>query len=153
KDAEGPVAIRYPRGTAAEPLAASESFDPLHARLVKDGKQAAFLSIGAIGNTVAKALEGLDIAHYDMRAVKPLDTQTLDDIAAKYQTVYTAEDGVLQGGFGSAVAEYFADKGYTNTIRRFGLPDRFVTHGKPDELYHMLGLDAEGIRKQLTIDN
>ena len=153
KDAEGPVAIRYPRGAAAEPLVASESFVPLHARLVKDGKQAAFLSIGAIGNTVAKALEGLDIAHYDMRAVKPLDTKTLDDIAAKYQTVYTAEDGVLQGGFGSAVAEYFADKGYTCTIRRFGLPDRFVTHGKPDELYHMLGLDAEGIRKELIVES
>lgn len=156
KDAEGPIAIRYPRGAAANPLesaAASEPFEPLSARLVKEGKQAAFLSIGSIGNAVEKALEGLDVAHYDMRAIKPLDTKTLDRIAAEYKTVYTAEDGILEGGFGSAVAEYFIDKGYTNTIRRMGISNRFVTHGKPDELYHLLGLDAEGIRKQLTIDN
>lgn len=151
KDAKGPVAIRYPRGTAAEALATvSEPMTILpNARIVNQGVKAAFLSIGAIGNTVHRAIEGLDIAHYDMRSVKPLDTDTLDYIAAHYTQIYTAEDGMLEGGFGSAVVEYFADKGYTNTIRRFGIPGQFVTHGKPDELYHMLGLDAEGIRKEL----
>ena len=107
------------------------------------------MSIGAIGNTVHEAIEGLDIAHYDMRSVKPLDTDTLDYIAAHYKQIYTAEDGMLEGGFGSAVVEYFADKGYSNAIHRFGVPGQFVTHGKPDELYHMLGLDAEGIRSVL----
>ena len=151
KDAKGPVAIRYPRGTAAEGLATlSEPMTILpKARIVNQGVKAAFLSIGAIGNTVHRAIEGLDIAHYDMRSVKPLDTDTLDYIAAHYTQIYTAEDGMLEGGFGSAVVEYFADKGYTNAIRRFGISGQFVTHGKPDELYHMLGLDAEGIRKEL----
>ena len=152
KDAKGPIAIRYPRGKAAERLdTLSESSALLpKARIVSPGTKAAFLSIGAIGNTVHQAIEGLDIAHYDMRSVKPLDTDTLDYVAAHYTQIYTAEDGMLEGGFGSAVVEYFADKGYTNAIRRFGIPGQFVTHGKPDELYHMLGLDAEGIRRKLV---
>ena len=151
KDAEGPIAIRYPRGAAAEGKRAAQSDESLtRARQLQEGKKAAFLSVGAIGNAVAEAVEGLDIAHYDMRAVKPLDTATLDDIAARYQTIYTAEDGILQGGFGSAVLEYFADYQYDNHIHRFGIDDRFVTHGKPEELYQLLGLDAESIRKKIN---
>ncbi len=156
KDAQGPVAIRYPRG-GASPRRNGESGVRLEgstsARLLSSpidlSPKAAILSIGAIGNTVHEAIEGLDIAHYDMRSVKPLDTDTLDYIAAHYKQIYTAEDGMLEGGFGSAVVEYFADKGYSNAIHRFGVPGQFVTHGKPDELYHMLGLDAEGIRNVL----
>ena len=156
KDAQGPVAIRYPRG-GASPRRNGESGVRLEgstsARLISSpiglSPKAAILSIGAIGNTVHEAIEGLDIAHYDMRSVKPLDTDTLDYIAAHYKHIYTAEDGMLEGGFGSAVVEYFADKGYSNAIHRFGVPGQFVTHGKPDELYHMLGLDAEGIRSVL----
>ncbi|MBO7545896.1 MAG: 1-deoxy-D-xylulose-5-phosphate synthase [Paludibacteraceae bacterium] len=156
KDAQGPVAIRYPRG-GASPRRNGESGVRLEgstsARLLSSpiglSPKAAILSIGAIGNTVHEASEGLDIAHYDMRSVKPLDTDTLDYIAAHYKQIYTAEDGMLEGGFGSAVVEYFADKGYSNAIHRFGVPGQFVTHGKPDELYHMLGLDAEGIRSVL----
>ncbi len=152
KDASGPVAIRYPRGTAAEGLAkVSEPLAKIPgAHIVNQGSKAAFLTIGAIGNTVHKAIEGLDIAHYDMRAVKPLDTATLDYVAAHYSKIITAEDGMLQGGFGSAVAEYFIDKGYNNHILRLGVDNRFVTHGKPDELYHMLGLDADSIRARCT---
>ncbi len=151
KDAQGPVAIRYPRGGAADCLrTVSEQLSKIPgARIENQGVKAAILSIGAIGNTVHKAIDGLDIAHYDMRSVKPLDTDTLDYIAAHYKQIYTAEDGMLEGGFGSAVVEYFADKGYSNAIHRFGVPGQFVTHGKPDELYHMLGLDAEGIRSVL----
>jgi len=151
KDAEGPIAIRYPRGAAApaeEQVETPES--PLHARCLQEGGKAVFLTVGAIGNTVREALQGTDIAHYDMRSVKPLDTETLDRLAARYDTVYTAEDGMLQGGFGSAVAEYFLDRGYEAHIRRFGIDNRFVPHGKPEELYHLLGLDAEGIRKQIN---
>ena len=156
KDAQGPVAIRYPRG-GASPRRNGESGVRLEgstsAQLLSSpiglSPKAAILSIGAIGNTVHEAIEGLDIAHYDMRSVKPLDTDTLDYIAAHYKQIYTAEDGMLEGGFGSAVVEYFADKGYSNAIHRFGVPGQFVTHGKPDELYHMLGLDAEGIRSVL----
>ncbi|MBQ7672210.1 MAG: 1-deoxy-D-xylulose-5-phosphate synthase [Paludibacteraceae bacterium] len=151
KDAQGPVAIRYPRGGAADGLrTVSERLSKIPgARIENQGVKAAILSIGAIGNTVHEAIDGLDIAHYDMRSVKPLDTDTLDYIAAHYKHIYTAEDGMLEGGFGSAVVEYFADKGYSNAIHRFGVPGQFVTHGKPNELYHMLGLDAEGIRSVL----
>ena len=151
KDAQGPVTIRYPRGGAADGLrTVSERLSKIPgARIENQGVKAAILSIGAIGNTVHEAIEGLDIAHYDMRSVKPLDTDTLDYIAAHYKHIYTAEDGMLEGGFGSAVVEYFADKGYSNAIHRFGVPGQFVTHGKPNELYHMLGLDAEGIRSVL----
>ena len=151
KDAQGPVAIRYPRGGAADGLrTVSERLSKIPgARIENQGVKAAILSIGAIGNTVHEAIDGLDIAHYDMRSVKPLDTDTLDYIAAHYKQIYTAEDGMLEGGFGSAVVEYFADKGYSNAIHRFGVPGQFVTHGKPNELYHMLGLDAEGIRSVL----
>ena len=156
KDAQGPISIRYPRG-GASPRRNGESGVRLEgstsARLLSSpiglSPKAAILSIGAIGNTVHEAIDGLDIAHYDMRSVKPLDTDTLDYIAAHYKHIYTAEDGMLEGGFGSAVVEYFADKGYSNAIHRFGVPGQFVTHGKPDELYHMLGLDAEGIRSVL----
>ena len=156
KDAQGPISIRYPRG-GASPRRNGESGVRLEgstsARLLSSpiglSPKAAILSIGAIGNTVHEAIDGLDIAHYDMRSVKPLDTDTLDYIAAHYKQIYTAEDGMLEGGFGSAVVEYFADKGYSNAIHRFGVPGQFVTHGKPDELYHMLGLDAEGIRSVL----
>ena len=151
KDAQGPIAIRYPRGAAAKAQGDSpEGRSSVTARQLQAGKKAAFLTVGAIGNTVAKAVEGLDIAHYDMRAVKPLDTATLDEIAARYPVIYTAEDGILQGGFGSAVLEYFADHNYTNSIHRFGIDNRFVTHGKPEELYQLLGLDAETIRKQIN---
>ena len=156
KDAQGPISIRYPRG-GASPRRNGESGVRLEgstsARLLSSpiglSPKAAILSIGAIGNTAHEAIDGLDIAHYDMRSVKPLDTDTLDYIAAHYKQIYTAEDGMLEGGFGSAVVEYFADKGYSNAIHRFGVPGQFVTHGKPDELYHMLGLDAEGIRSVL----
>lgn len=150
KDADGPVAIRYPRGAASEePATPSGDFMP-KARLVKEGTKAAFLTIGTIGNAVKAALDGLDIAHYDMRAVKPLDTDTLDYVATHFSRIYTAEDGMLQGGFGSAVMEYCADKGYNVPIQRFGVDNQFVTHGKPEELYHMLGLDAESIRQQIN---
>ena len=102
-------------------------------------------------NRAAEAAEkfGDRVGVYNFRFVKPLDTETLDYVATHYTQIYTAEDGILQGGFGSAVAEYFADKGYTIPIHRFGIDNQFVTHGKPDELYHLLGLDAEGIRAQI----
>lgn len=147
-NASGPIAIRYPRGGAVEEHRyITEGLTILpKARIVNQGVKAAFLSIGTIGNAVQTAINGLDIAHYDMRAAKPLDTDTLDYVAAHFDTIFTAEDGILQGGFGSAVLEYLADKGYKGKVHRFGVDNQFVTHGKPEELYHLLHLDAEGIR-------
>lgn len=152
KDAEGPIAIRYPRGvasTSAFSLQPSAFKRQPSARLLTPGTTAAVLSIGAIGHTVQQAIDGQDIAHYDMRSAEPLDTDTLDYVAAHFHHIFTAEDGMLRGGFGSAVVEYFADHGYSNSILRFGVPDIFVTHGTPDELYHMLNLDPESIRNKI----
>jgi len=146
--AEGPIAIRYPRGAAPSkeyaPIAAD--YSPLRAQLLQDGSKMAVLSFGAIGNAALQAADGLDVAVYDMRAVKPLNTATLDAVRSRYDRILTVEDGMLQGGAGSAVAEYLADNDYRGTVRRLGINDRFVEHGKPEELYHLLGLDAQGIR-------
>ncbi len=148
-NAEGPVAIRYPRGEVKEDkFEKSEKFEELGARCLKDGKKGAVLSIGAIGNTVAKALEGTELAHYDMRWLKPIDTDTLDYVGQHFEQVFTVEDGVITGGLGSAVVEYFADKGYTCKVKRIGVDDQFVEHGSTKELYHMLELDEEGLRIQ-----
>ena len=152
----GPVAIRYPRGAAAPEANETEEWTPKKerweamvpgkGRQLKTGTKAAVLSIGAIGNACKQAIEGLDVAHYDMRWLKPIDTDILDQ-AAQYPMVFTAEDGIIKGGLGSAVAEYFAQNGYSTKVVMIGVDDRYVEHGKPEELYQLLGMDAEGIRQ------
>lgn len=151
---DSPVAVRYPRGGAAndEPWEVNtnhwEALEPGKGRKLKDGKQAAVLSIGAIGNVCKEAIEGLDVAHYDMRWLKPIDTAILNE-AGQYPVVFTAEDGTTEGGLGSATAEYFAEKGYKARVIRIGVNDRFIEHGTQDELFNMLGMDAQGIREQI----
>lgn len=148
KKAEGPVAIRYPRGGA--PLTAEKSQESIFtAEKIKDGRKTAVLCFGPLGNTALEAAEGLDAAVYDMKVIKPLDTATLDKVGQTYERVITIEDGMLQGGAGSAVLEYLADKGYGCKVARLGVDNQFVEHGQPDELYHMLKLDAEGIRTKI----
>jgi len=154
EEMQTPVAIRYPRGDAASesPWTADRSrwtaMEPGKGRKLQDGKKAAILSIGAIGNVCKEAAEGLDVAHYDMRWLKPFDTAILDE-AGQYDVVFTAEDGTLEGGLGSTVAEYFAEKGYKARVVMIGVRDQFVEHGTPAELYKMLGMDKEGIRKTI----
>ncbi len=153
KKATGPVAIRYPRGGAAlsqyqaqpQPLEHAKE-GGFFAEQIKEGKKTALLCFGPLGNTALEAAEGLDVAVYDMKAIKPLDNETLDMVGKTYERVITIEDGMLQGGAGSAVLEYLADKGYNCKVTRLGVDNQFVEHGQPDELYHMLKLDAEGIR-------
>lgn len=153
---DGPAAIRYPRGGAAcdEPWNADptkwEALTPGTGKKLQDGKKAAILSLGAIGNTCREAAEGMDIAHYDMRWLKPIDTRILDEVGKEYDIVFTAEDGMTEGGLGSTVAEYFSEKGYRTQVIRIGVNDRFVEHGSPAELYDMLGMDAAGIRKTIN---
>jgi 1-deoxy-D-xylulose-5-phosphate synthase len=89
--------------------------------------------------------EGISIAHYDMRFVAPLDTELLHSVFKKYTHIITIEDGVLKGGFGSAVIEFMADNGYNSDVRRLGIADYFVEHGTQDELYRECGFDQEGI--------
>ena len=131
---------------------------------LREGQDVAVLSIGAIGNTVAEAIGLVEsresrvesresrverFAHYDMRWLKPIDTEILDYVGTHFKKVVTVEDGVISGGLGSAVLEYFADKGYDAHVTRLGINNQFVEHGSTKELYHMLHLDTEGICESL----
>ena len=92
---------------------------------------------------------GKSIAHYDLRFLKPLDESMLHEIGKRFKQVVTVEDGVLKGGMGSAILEFMADNEYNPQIKRIGLPDQFVQHGSVKELYHICGMDEEGIYKVL----
>ena len=147
---QGPWVIRYPRGRGVMddwrcPL---EAIEVGKGRKLKDGKGTAVLSIGHIGNNVAEAVKDTDVAHYDMRFLKPIDTALLDEVGSTYDRVITVEDGVRDGGLGSAVLEYFADKGYTAKVTRIGMPtDTFVEHGTIAELQKLYNMDVEGIKR------
>ena len=154
---QGPFAIRYPRGRGVQvdwkcPL---EAVQVGKGRKLKEGKDIAVLTLGPLGNEAAKAIasaeqkSGKSIAHYDLRFLKPLDEEMLDEIGQNYTSVVTVEDGTLKGGMGSAILEFMSDKGYTPTVRRIGIPDAFVQHGTPKELYQLCGMDAESIEKVL----
>ncbi|MBP6435986.1 MAG: 1-deoxy-D-xylulose-5-phosphate synthase [Bacteroidales bacterium] len=155
---KGPFVIRYPRGngvlvdwqTPMKELPIGKGV------CLKEGKDIAVLSIGNIGNTVAKAIEllGSDskkVAHYDMRFLKPIDEEMLHDIASKFKKVITVENGTIKGGLGSAVLEFFADNNYLLSVTRLGLPDEFIQHGSNDELFKMLRLDDQGIAQSLRL--
>lgn len=148
----GPIAIRYPRGSATGmPLRKGFEAIPIgKGRKIKEGEEVAILSYGAIGLYVEKALEllakeSVSAAHYDLRFVKPLDEALLHEVFQKFDHVVTLEDGVIQGGAGSAVLEWMVDHGYKADLLRLGLPDTFVEHGTQEELYAEVGIDAAGI--------
>ena len=154
---KGTFVIRYPRGRGVVtdwkcPL---EEIPVGKGRKLKDGKDMAIISIGPIGHEAEKAIEAIEtkepknIAHYDLRFLKPLDEEMLHEIGQHFHQIITLEDGVLKGGMGSAILEFMADNGYTPEIKRIGIPDKFVQHGKPEELYHLCGMDAEGIEQTI----
>ena len=153
---DGPIALRYPRGSALG-VAVPKNFNTIEigkSEVIKDGDQIALLAIGSMVNFAAIAAEeleadGISCKIVNMRFVKPLDTELLDDVAAKFDKIITLEENSLAGGFGSAVAEYFTDKNYKNDFLRIGLPDKFVTHGTQAQLYRMLEIDPEGIVKRI----
>ena len=149
---DGPFVIRYPRGKGEK----TDWRTPLEVlpigkgRKLREGKDLAILSIGPIGNEVAKAIdraeaEGRSVAHYDMIYLKPLDEALLHEIGQAYSRIITVENGVVRGGFGSAVLEFMADNGYTPRVERIGVPDRFIEQGSIPELYKLCGMDAESI--------
>lgn len=150
---DGPFAIRYPRGEASG-IQLREGFQEIQigkGRKLVDGEEIAFLSYGAIGEYVPEVLErlkaeGIHAGHYDLRFVKPLDDELLIDLCRNYHKVITLEDGVIMGGAGSAVLEWMMDNKVHNVeVLRMGLPDRFVDHGTPRELYDEIGLGPDGI--------
>lgn len=155
----GTVVIRYPRGKGVKRddwHCELEAIPVGKARLVSDGSDVAVLSYGPLGNDVQKAIsqlreEGnsLSVAHYDMRFCKPLDTEVLESVSQRFKRIVTVEDGQLAGGFGSAVLEWLSDNGKTTTVRRVGLPDRFIEHGTVSELRHIAGTDIESIKRAI----
>lgn len=152
QDNMGPFSIRYPRGEGSivdwkKPMHALEIGK---ARKIRDGTDVCLLSIGAIGTRGIKAAEILEnsnisLAHYDMRFVKPLDAKLLHEVFAKFSKIITLEDGCLQGGMGSAVLEFMVDHGYSATVKRLGIEDRFIEHGTQDELYTECGFNTDDI--------
>lgn len=150
----GPFVIRYPRGRGrlVEWRCPLEKVEVGTARKLKSGKDLAVLTIGPIGNLAADAIEmaekeldGMQIAHYDMRFLKPIDEKTLHEIAKTFDKIITLENGTRKGGLGSAVLEFMADNGYTPKVKVLGLPDEFVEHGSVPELLRLTGLDTESI--------
>ncbi len=148
-----PFVIRYPRGRA-EGVAMDEGFEAIEigrGRVLRDGTDVAVLSFGPIGNAAARAAErsGLSVYHADMRFAKPLDEDILRDVGRRFSRVVTVEDGVLTGGFGSGVQEFFNRHGYYPQMEMLGLPDAFVEHGTQDELRQCCGIDEDGILEVL----
>ncbi|WP_302936275.1 1-deoxy-D-xylulose-5-phosphate synthase [Alistipes putredinis] len=156
-EAGRPFAIRYPRGNGAgvawrdEPFAAMEIG---RGRCLKKGERIAVLTIGTVGNFAAEAIarmeaDGIRVAHYDLRFAKPLDQELLHEVGRKFRCVVTVEDGALRGGVGEAVVAFFCEHGYLPKVVSLGIPDRFVEHGTPAQLYAQCGYDAEGIYRTL----
>ena len=155
----GTVVIRYPRGKGVKRddwHCELEAIPVGKARLVSDGSDVAVLSYGPLGNDVQKAISQLreegnsvSVAHYDMRFCKPLDTEVLESVSQRFSRIVTVEDGQLAGGFGSAVLEWMSDNGKTTSVRRVGLPDRFIEHGTVSELRHIAGTDIESIKRAI----
>lgn len=154
---KGPFVIRYPRGRGV----LTDWQCPLEAvkvgkgRKLKDGSDMAVITIGPIGNIAQKAIaraekEGKSIAHYDLRFLKPLDTELLHQVGRKFDRIITIEDGVIQGGMGSAVLEFMADNAYTPAVKRIGVPDEFIEHGAVSDLHRICEMDEEGIFKALV---
>jgi 1-deoxy-D-xylulose-5-phosphate synthase len=145
---EHPIAIRYPRGRG-KILDWKQEFKSISIGTgvqLQEGQKIAVLSVGAIANNVQNAIENLEIAHFDMRFIKPLDKRLLKDIFKNYSTIVTVENGTIRGGFGSAVLEFAAQHNFKNTIYIKGIPDEFIEHGTTKELQKQLGLDDDALR-------
>ena len=146
---KGTFVIRYPRGHGVLP----DWHCPLTeinvgtGRCLRQGDRVAIVSIGPIGNNATKAIaqSGLNVGHYDLRFLKPLDDALLHDICQHYERLITLEDGCVQGGMGSAVLEWMNDHGYTLPVTRMGIPDEFIEHGTVDELQHICHIDVDSI--------
>jgi 1-deoxy-D-xylulose-5-phosphate synthase len=150
---KGPFVIRYPRGKGfnvewhneweEQPIGKGEC--------LKTGTDLAVVTIGTMAERAEKAINrlenetGLNVAHYDARFLKPLDEELFHEIGNKFKKIVTIEDGVIDGGFGSAVLEFMADNNYRIEVVRLGIPDKFIEHGTPEELHAMLGLNTEGL--------
>ncbi len=159
---KGTFVIRYPRGRGVLP--ADKWSCPLEevavgtGRKLRDGSELAVITIGPIGNNVERVIQQIEaddshnvgkIAHYDLRFLKPLDGHLLTEVGERFTKIITVEDGVRNGGMGSAVLEWMADKGYQPKVVRLGLPDKFVEHGTVEEERRLCGIDNESLLKDI----
>jgi 1-deoxy-D-xylulose-5-phosphate synthase len=151
KGLEHPIAIRYPRGRGVTPNWKSpfKAIEIGTGVQLEQGEGLAILSIGAISNAVTEAIDGLNCGHYDMRFVKPLDEPLLHSIFKACPKIITIEDGVIRGGFGSAVLEFAATHQYKNEVFVKGIPDVFIEHGPVELLQKTLNLDSDGLKKYI----
>lgn len=149
-------AIRYPRG-ASTGMKVRDHFETIpvgKGQMIREGEHVAVLSFGPIGKYVIEIseelnAEGLNVGHYDMRFAKPLDTDLLDQIIEKYEEVVTLEDASIIGGFGSAVAEYFASQDKAPKLHMMGLPDRIIEHGTQRELHDEVGIGPKALKEKI----
>jgi 1-deoxy-D-xylulose-5-phosphate synthase len=148
---KNPIAIRYPRGTGSI-IDWQKPFEKIKigkGLQLKTGTKIAILSIGTIAKNVTDAIELTDnsseIAHFDMRFIKPLDEVLLHHVFKNHKTIFTAEDGTIKGGFGSAVLEFASENNYLNSVKIIGIPDNFVAHGSISELQNKIGLNPSNL--------
>lgn len=152
-----PYMLRYPRGGGEGVAWRGEPFETIptgRGRCLREGEGVAVLTIGTTASMAARAIErsakeGIAAAHYDLRFVKPLDEELLEEVAAKFERIITVEDGSLRGGVGEAVAAYMSDHGHTIAITRLGIADEWIEQGTPAELHALCGFDEEGIYRAL----
>ena len=158
----GPTVIRYPRGYGRGAAWRDEPFEfitPGTAVKLHEGSGVALLSIGAAGamgsEAVARAAadHGIEVLHFDMRFLKPLDTSAVAEACRKARCILTLEDGVLAGGLYGAVAEYLAANSIACKLKGLGIPDRFIEQGTPAELYAECGFDANSILAAILKEN
>ena len=150
---QGPFVIRYPRGRGLI-CNWKQPFKPIvvgTGQCIKEGTDVAVLSIGPIGNIAHEAIKlweeysGKSAALFDMRFLKPLDTDLLHRVAKEYNQIITIENGTVLGGLGSAVMEFMAENRYKPSIIRLGLPDQFIEHGSTPQLLHLCNIDKEAV--------
>ena len=160
KPGMGTFVIRYPRGRGhlVDWQCPLDEVAVGTGRVIREGSDVAVISIGPMGYDVESAIRQIEdedpsrkncVAHYDLRFLKPLDDHLLDEIGSKFKHVITVEDGVRNGGMGSAVLEWMSDHGYHPEVVRLGLPDCFVEHGTVAQLREKWGLDVPTIKKTI----
>ena len=148
---EGPIAIRYPRGRGLI-LDWEKDYSKINigeGELIHNGELLTILCIGTIINNVIDVAKELNLSLYDMRFVKPMDLNILHKVCQSGDKIITIEDGVIAGGFGSAILEFMADNNYTNNIKLLGIPDKFIKHGATNKLKESIGLDSIGLKKEI----
>ena len=146
-----PIAIRYPRGKGVT-IEWKQPFKKIEigtGTQLKKGEQMAVLSIGTIAKNVSDAISDLNVSHYDLRFVKPVDENLLHNIFTTYSHILTIEDNCIKGGFGSSIVEFAAEKNYKTEITILGIPDEFIEHGSLNQLQKSIGLDTESIKQKI----